>query len=83
MKYLRTMNHDLYGIKKLLLFSNDNNYSSVAVHSLFRDSCLMLYEIIKVLRNDGVLKGDIPIYKKSNLFVTKLNLVRERITEIF
>lgn len=58
------MNHDLYGIKKLLLFSNDNNYSSVAVHSLFRDSCLMLYEIIKVLRNDGVLKGDIPIYKK-------------------
>lgn len=64
MKYLRTINHDLYSIKKVLLFSNSNNYSSVAVHSLFRDSCLLLYEIIKVLKNEGILKEDVAIYKK-------------------
>lgn len=64
MKYLRTINHDLHGIKKLLLFSNSNNYSSVAVHSLFRDSCLMLYEIIRVLKNEGILEEDVAIYKK-------------------
>lgn len=65
MKYLNTINHDLHGIKKLLLLSNLNNknYSSVAVHSLFRDSCLMLYEIIKVLENEGILKENISIYK--------------------
>jgi len=64
MKYLSTINHDLYGIKKLLMISNSNNYSSVAVHSLFRDSCLMLYEIIKILENQGILKENIAIYKK-------------------
>ena len=65
MKYLRTVSHDLYGLKKLLLFSSNNkNYNSVAVYSLFRDSCLMLYEIIKVLENDDLLKKEIAIYKK-------------------
>ncbi|MGE6415611.1 hypothetical protein ACQKDD_15705 [Planococcus kocurii] len=64
MKYLNTINHDLHGIKKLLMISNSNNYSSVAIHSLFRDSCLMLYEIIKVLENQGVLRESIAIYKK-------------------
>lgn len=63
MDYLRTINHDLHGISKLLLFSQNNNFSSVAVHSLFRDSCLMLYEIIKVLKSEGILKDEIPIYE--------------------
>ncbi|WP_430789691.1 hypothetical protein VBD025_04505 [Virgibacillus flavescens] len=56
MKYIQTINHDLHGIKKLLLFTRNENFSSVAVHSLFRDSCLMLYEIIKVLEKEGILK---------------------------
>ncbi|WP_227394996.1 hypothetical protein [Jeotgalibacillus aurantiacus] len=64
MSYLKTINHDLHGIKKLLLFNDDNNFNSVAVYSLFRDSCLMLYEIINVLKSDGILKEEIAIYKK-------------------
>lgn len=55
MEYLQTVNHDLQGIKKLLLFSQNENFSSVAVYSLFRDSCLMLYEVVKVLETEGIL----------------------------
>lgn len=63
MKYISTINHDLQGISKLLLFNNHSNFSSVAVYSIFRDSCLMLYEIVKVLKKEGILKEEVPNFK--------------------
>ena len=63
MKYISTINHDLQGISKLLLFNNHSNFSSVAVYSIFRDSCVMLYEIVKVLKKDGILREEVPNFE--------------------
>ncbi|ATH91720.1 hypothetical protein [Bacillus glycinifermentans] len=59
--YLTTINHDLQGWRKLILEGQSSaNFNSVTVYSLFRDICLMLYETNKVLKEDGIIKSDLP-----------------------
>ncbi|MBG9771211.1 hypothetical protein MOC76_16870 [Bacillus spizizenii] len=59
--YLTTLNHDLQGCKKLILEGKaSSNFNSAPVFSLFRDTCLILYETNKVLKEDGVIKSDLP-----------------------
>lgn len=63
MNFIQTINHDLKGLTKLLLVRDHTNYSKVPVYSLFRDSCLMLYEINKILKSEGILKENIPFFE--------------------
>jgi hypothetical protein len=56
--YLTTINHDLHGIRKLLLASHLPNYNSAPVFSLFRDVCIMIYETNKVLKEEGIIETD-------------------------
>ncbi|WP_235701132.1 hypothetical protein [Bacillus subtilis] len=59
--YLTTINHDLQGWKKLLLEGKSSStFNSAPVFSLFRDICLILYETNKVLKEDGIIKFDLP-----------------------
>ncbi|PLV32220.1 hypothetical protein BSP4_31970 [Bacillus subtilis subsp. subtilis] len=59
--YLTTINHDLQGVKKLLLEGKTSlNFESAPVYSLFRDICLILYETNKVLKEDGRIQSDLP-----------------------
>ncbi|KAA6446730.1 hypothetical protein [Bacillus swezeyi] len=59
--YLTTLNHDLQGWKKLILEGKaSSNFSSAPVFSLFRDICLILHETNQVLKEDGVIKSDLP-----------------------
>lgn len=59
--YLTTINHDLYGLRKLILEGPCSlNFSSAPVYSIFRDICIALYETNKVLKEDGVILSDLP-----------------------
>ncbi|EON72231.1 hypothetical protein [Lysinibacillus sphaericus] len=59
--YLKTINYDLHGLKKLILEgSNSLNFSSGPVFSIFRDICIALYETNKVLKKDSVILSDLP-----------------------
>ncbi|WP_020063170.1 hypothetical protein [Bacillus sp. 123MFChir2] len=59
--YLTTINHDLQGLKKIMLGSHSSpNFNSAPIFSLFRDICITLYETNKVLKEDGLIGSDLP-----------------------
>ncbi|MFJ3386648.1 hypothetical protein [Lysinibacillus sp. NPDC086135] len=59
--YLITINHDLHGLKKIMLVGHYSlNFGSAPVFSIFRDICVVLDETNKVLKEDGVILTDIP-----------------------
>jgi hypothetical protein len=71
-KFIQTINHDLKGLIKLLLARDFTYYSKVPVYSLFRDSCLILYEINIILKNEGIIKENIP-------FLEVIELIRHKV----
>ncbi|MFP7494729.1 hypothetical protein SFC66_13160 [Terribacillus saccharophilus] len=61
MEYLKTLNHDLQGIRKLFMEGPTSiNYNSTSGYSFFRDICVILYEANKVLKDSGIIQADLP-----------------------